>query len=188
MRDRHSSPVALALVPSEFPERAARQRSDGPKAVRSCRQTSAALLATRSDDSSATACAHATPKPVLLGSFPNIGLIRAFHNSSRPHGPKPHGDNECLGIGYPDTEGGHRALQGITLRLRTCSTNTRGRRSKAVCVTGRARCADSHQTTFMAFHVSSVSFATEKTPLNRGFASFLGRDLRTDFLLLCSPL
>ncbi len=106
VRNRHSSPVALALVPSEFRERATRQRSDGPKAVRSCRQTSAALLATRSDDSSATACAHTTPKPVLLGSFPNIGLIRALHNSSRPHGPKPHGDNECLGIGYSDTEGG----------------------------------------------------------------------------------
>lgn len=77
----------MALDPTAHRLVGVQRTRGGPRACGSCRQTGAALLATRPEHSAATACAHAVAKTVLLRSLANIGLIRALHESSIGRGP-----------------------------------------------------------------------------------------------------
>jgi hypothetical protein len=96
---QYNSAAAPDLVPYGPHEHATHRTSAGPKAVRSCRQSGAALLAARTKNSAASASTHTTAKPVLLGTFANVGLVWALHDSSRPCGPRPHRNIELSSCG-----------------------------------------------------------------------------------------
>lgn len=172
------SAVAPALDPFEPRERAAHRRSASPRAVRSRRKASAALLAARSQDGAATARAHAAAEAVLLGTLADVGLIRALHDSSKPWGRPAARDVRDLGFRGPDTdrERGHRLTSAPH---RTLANGARQHLNQHpwIITDGAIGAVSPRIPSFPRNHIDVISCSTDvirwtKTPLDQGFRSF----------------